>query len=248
MHPFYNECRAYGRLKEAGKEHLAVLCYGYRILDARNKAALREKFPDIWDAEFQSNESNAGKPLLVLVKEFRESTPNFGNRRGGNDWIKVCLGDRKTGKTLHHIGILCRDIGGENVVNGKFLEFSCAMTVPHPCLDSAHIESSAWYSHLDGRLGYWDAEQVDELIDSWNAVHPTEQISTREMPNAEYTKCLRSYHPDYSPTIAEMGWKPRPDKYKWKPEDTPKQQTTKARRKQPRERDRRKQKKKQRGL
>lgn len=226
MHPFYNECRAYGRLKETSNEYLAVLCYGYLMIDGENKEALRGRYPESWNDDFCLDESNADKPLRCLVKEFLEKTPSFKSYGYDNHWIDVCLtqeaGKNLIGslKTLHQAGILCRDVGGENIVNGKFLEFSCAMTVPHPCLDSAHIESSKWDDPFDGRLGYWDAYQLDELIDGWNLMHPTETIWTRAISNLEYRKRLRSYGRGRSRAkrITDLGWRPRPDKYKWKPE------------------------------
>lgn len=38
--PFNNECRAFGRLREAGCEDLAVKCFGYVLLDEESEQQL----------------------------------------------------------------------------------------------------------------------------------------------------------------------------------------------------------------
>lgn len=42
--PFSAECRAYGRLREAGWEELAVRCLGYVLLDEEHERVLKERF------------------------------------------------------------------------------------------------------------------------------------------------------------------------------------------------------------
>lgn len=44
---FSCECRAFGRLREAGHEELAIGCFGYVLLDEDLERALHSRFPDI---------------------------------------------------------------------------------------------------------------------------------------------------------------------------------------------------------
>ena len=45
--PFNNECRAFGRLQEAGYAELAVRCFGYLLLDDSHERAILEQFRDL---------------------------------------------------------------------------------------------------------------------------------------------------------------------------------------------------------
>lgn len=73
MHPFNCESRAYARLHETDKEHLAVPCYGYLVLNEEHQAELRRK--DIahdWEYDWGFYGRFTKRPLRALVKEFLE--------------------------------------------------------------------------------------------------------------------------------------------------------------------------------
>ena len=80
--PFGCECRAFGRLHEAGHEELAVGCFGYVLLDEDHESALHSRFADI---DFNGNIELPGgsdmrsrflgrdgraPPIRGVVKEF----------------------------------------------------------------------------------------------------------------------------------------------------------------------------------
>lgn len=52
--PFSYECRAFGRLQEAGNEELAVSCFGYLLLDEEHERALMNQFSHL-NPEFNGN-------------------------------------------------------------------------------------------------------------------------------------------------------------------------------------------------
>ncbi|KAI0423495.1 hypothetical protein F5Y09DRAFT_348856 [Xylaria sp. FL1042] len=62
--PFINECRAYGRLKEIGKEDVAAKCYGYLLLEPESE---------------ESEEDDDPSPSLATGERF----PEFRETRGG---------------------------------------------------------------------------------------------------------------------------------------------------------------------
>ena len=71
MHPFNCEARAYARLHEVGKEHLAVPCYGYLVLSKEHQAELRQKdLSHDWETDWGFYGDFTKRPLLALVKEF----------------------------------------------------------------------------------------------------------------------------------------------------------------------------------
>ena len=64
--PFYNECRAYGRLIKDGQNGLfAVKCHGYVLISSETKRNLDELFPEIEFGEEQ-------KYYPAIVKDFIE--------------------------------------------------------------------------------------------------------------------------------------------------------------------------------
>ncbi|EMR67738.1 hypothetical protein UCREL1_5255 [Eutypa lata UCREL1] len=58
MEPFNAECRAFGRLQEAGCEELAVRCFGYVLLDEDHERAMMTQFDfDKWSFNGDIEES-----------------------------------------------------------------------------------------------------------------------------------------------------------------------------------------------
>ena len=72
FHPFSNECRVYGRLKEFNKEHIAIRCYGYLFLPpAQSQKLLANPIHDLkkdwgWKRSYNGREIH----LPALVKEY----------------------------------------------------------------------------------------------------------------------------------------------------------------------------------
>lgn len=61
------ECRAYGRLKECGREDLSIKCYGYILLEEAHEKELAELGIHDWRRAEGSTE-----PIMAIVKEYIE--------------------------------------------------------------------------------------------------------------------------------------------------------------------------------
>lgn len=77
---FYNECRAYGRLKELGREHLAGKVHGYlrlylhqideQVQDAIKNTVPEAKWPTIEVMEMMDDEVDL--PIMAIVSPTTE--------------------------------------------------------------------------------------------------------------------------------------------------------------------------------
>ena len=151
---FYNECRVFGRLKELGREHLAVKAYGYLQFDlsdekvqrhflpfgngARQRLALSgNKEPSDEDVirHFMEHD-DLSKPMMGIVKEWVDSIEGADAWASRDpDTIKRYIGHMprllRNLKELHKSGIVIRDVQGPQYLNGQLVDFSCAWTIPH---------------------------------------------------------------------------------------------------------------------
>lgn len=228
MYAFNAECRAYARLKEVNKEFVAIPCYGYLLLGEEQQAAFRKKDSLDWEEDWGCYGKHKGQPLRALVKQFieyehvseRDFNPGHNYRRTRMAFDSAATARKliRNMKILHRAGILNSDINCMNVVQGRFLEFSSALTTPHPCLSTEHIEA---HEHPYQLVGQWDASQVDDLIETWNQTNPMKKhIWDRAGPNWEYQEDkLRSHqHPEDwrgDPWNWNRGYRLRPDKFRW---------------------------------
>jgi len=81
LHPFYAECRAYGRIEEKGKNgKAAVRCYGHLHVAAAQETVLNETF-DVsnWDRpdEEYGQAVSERQPFRAIVKELVTDTSPF---------------------------------------------------------------------------------------------------------------------------------------------------------------------------
>lgn len=194
-HPFNAECRAYARLKEAEKEHLAVRCHGYLCLTDAQKTEVEDRFgigswwhpksaadPDYPDPEWQQKiRQEEGRPLRAIVKDFVNSKVHFGFQHA-----PMMLKDLHQ---LHRCGIVVGDIKEDAYVDGKLVDFSQAVVVPHMKF-STIMRAGADYKaksavHEDlGTLGSW--------FEDWNDEHPDgPQITCKTLPGQGAVSRLR---------------------------------------------------------
>lgn len=204
--PFNCECRAFGRLQEAGHEELAVRCFGYVLLDEALERTMFSQFPDIdfdgtidnngddlWRTRFRGRDGRV-PPLRGILKEYG-LTPNEEDLQVAD--FKKMLDD--TGR-LHQLGILSLDIATRQFISGRLTDFSRAITTPHffttpelnPHLTPAMQEmlevitfrsTRSDYISFDWMLNYWNEEYADEKG----------AITLRAFPNEKSAAPLKSY-------------------------------------------------------
>ncbi|KAI0017099.1 kinetochore Sim4 complex subunit FTA2-domain-containing protein [Xylariomycetidae sp. FL0641] len=227
--PFQCECRAYGRLKEFGKEHLAALCYGYIILSDNTEAFafLKQKYDGFQSSRranwqyFEEEEYCREEPLRAIVKEFIDIPEDFESAENVHLTMNPKLAPKaiRDLKTLHKLGILVNDINSDNFYMGRYLDFSSAWTAPHPLFTK---EKGVDFPPL-GMASSEDAIAMDALIDEWNRLRPDKPIWHRCERDWGYLWNLRKrgsrrrsawrYQPadfDYDKVKRLYGWKLRP--------------------------------------
>ncbi|KAL1909851.1 hypothetical protein Sste5344_004360 [Sporothrix stenoceras] len=139
--PFYNECRAFGRLQESGHTDLAISCYGYLLLDEDHERTLIERFKlnfngnkdlvgwyDDQRPHFLGKRTRKRPPIRGILKALGKPSPveNCPNltvpqaKRILRDTIK-----------LQQLGIFSLDMRRDQLVNNKFCDFGGAITTPH---------------------------------------------------------------------------------------------------------------------
>jgi hypothetical protein len=145
VEPFNAECRAFGRLQEAGCEELAVRCFGYVLLDEEHERAMMTQFNfDKWffngtmedSGETEDNEQRLcypGKngrppPFRCIVKAFGK-----GINELEGDVVRQGLARRllRSIIKLQKLGIIDIDFAIRQVIDDKLGDFSSAITLPH---------------------------------------------------------------------------------------------------------------------
>ena len=118
--PFYNECRAYGRLIECdvnGK--IAVRCHGHMIIPAARAEELARRFEVYaWDRPRDDSKLPVPKrqPFRAIVKDLIDDDRPLNEK----DLLK-----------MHKLGVYPRDVRERNYGGGLLLDFSIAITKPH---------------------------------------------------------------------------------------------------------------------
>ncbi|KAK3169301.1 hypothetical protein OEA41_008684 [Lepraria neglecta] len=125
--PFYNECRAYGRLQDKNLNgKVAVLCHGYITLPASVKEQLKRKFHiSDWDrpGDEYSKPVSQRQPFRAIIKDLiQEDTPLTGKAA---DKILRDL------KKMQRCGIYPGDIRSRNYKAGLLVDLSIARTEPY---------------------------------------------------------------------------------------------------------------------
>ncbi|EPE29835.1 hypothetical protein GLAREA_00995 [Glarea lozoyensis ATCC 20868] len=217
--PFYSECRAFGRLKETGREDLAVHCYGYIITNSKHEEDVCRQFRiSNWDR----SEQDEGKPVRAIVKELVRSEQMYVPKMVPRMMREL--------RDLNGLGIQVWDVKDDMYLGGVLIDLSQARTVPHIQLD---LEAGIWKRDRILGEGNYDYECFDAyIIDEWND-HHDEHIWDRFEPNSTFRSRLRSSAkgpPKQTnlPFAALYDWKRESRKRKAKPEVA--NPTTKARR------------------
>ncbi|KAI1317343.1 kinetochore Sim4 complex subunit FTA2-domain-containing protein [Xylariaceae sp. FL0255] len=204
--PFSCECRAFGRLQEAGHEELAIRCFGYVLLDEKNERALHSRFPDVGfegDPELPNMPGMRSRflgpddqepPIRGIVKEFGFETEE---KEVQPAQLRKVLGDITR---LQQLGIMRIDIAMCQLANDKISDFSTAITVPHyittPELQPGLTDEMKIAMELETfRLAKDDFILFDEMVYGWNLEYAEEKgrISVHAFPGGCGCPPLRRY-------------------------------------------------------
>jgi hypothetical protein len=225
--PFSAECRAFGRLKEAGYEELAIECFGYLLLDDQHERALMDRFSHL-RLDFNGNGDYPGHedmrsrflgrdgrvpPLRGIIKAFgrvEERLRMRDARRILRDVIR-----------LQQLGIVYIDVAHRQLVSGKFADFSMAMTTPHflmtpelnPSLTPEWISAMEFETFQYSINDYW---QFDDMVQLWNAEHEDrkDQLPVNAFPGGD--GCRISYNLRRTPSRERVYSFVDPRLYNWR--------------------------------
>ena len=187
--PFYAECRAFGRIQEAGQEAIANKCYGYVLLDDEHECKLHRKFPVSEDDEedwnfngtpdsFRKSHDFRGRfldsrqrrpPVRCLVKELGQNPETLTLRL-------LKSGERDITK-LHPRGIFYLDVHEAQMIDGKLCDFGTAITTPHPLMTpelnpNLSEQELGLMADETFRLARSDFWQLDNMVDRWKRDSP----------------------------------------------------------------------------
>ncbi|KAK0618221.1 kinetochore Sim4 complex subunit FTA2-domain-containing protein [Bombardia bombarda] len=196
--PFSCECRAYGRLQEAGHEDLVLKCFGYVLLDEAHEQAMMTQFSDL-DLEFNGNMDYPGSedvrsrflgkdgrapPIRGIIKEL--GLPDKEENLNARVMRKI-LGDMFK---LRKLGIFRIDAATRQILSYKLCDLSMAFTVPHfmatpelnPHLTPEMISAMELETFKACMNDYFT---FDDMIFDWNLDYGKEKgtISTRAFPD-----------------------------------------------------------------
>lgn len=176
MDPFYNECRAFGRVMEANLNgKIAVHCYGYIIVPADKEEELERDFGvNDWnrpEVEY-AKPSSQRQSFRAIVKELIHHDPPFTAKL-----LKKTLRDLKK---IRRLGVYPMDVQARNYKDGLLLDMSVAMTKPHFLFDIKPEWQVSFFKRND--LIQWEKMVRDAGILVWK----------RALRNKDYCAKLRS--------------------------------------------------------
>lgn len=170
--PFFNECRAYGRLIEAdvnGK--IAVRCHGHLTIPAAREEELAQRF-DVyaWDRPAGDFYLPVAKrqPFRALVKDLAEVDRPLTEE----NLIRM----RKDLLKMHRLGVYPHDVRERNYGGGLLLDFSIAITKPHWFFETKR------FNHLKNKdMNMLQVVMLESGVKTW----------ARAVRNREYCMKLR---------------------------------------------------------
>ena len=230
--PFNSECRAFGRLQEAGHEELAIKCFGYVLLDEEHERVVMSQFSSLgirnplWDLE-NTGESDEdlrslfpGKdgrpaPIRGIVKEFGPAMEDMRTR----DVKRI----HKDAISLHQLGIIKLDVADRQLIDGKLSDFSTAFTTPHfvttPELNPYLTpESVCVMKYETFQISIGDYLEFDAMVRLWNEEHRKgkSQISFHSFSDANYYVHHARYRLRNTPSRQRVYTFVDPRHYNWR--------------------------------
>ncbi|KAI1733618.1 kinetochore Sim4 complex subunit FTA2-domain-containing protein [Xylaria scruposa] len=190
--PFNCECRAFGRLREAGREELAVRCFGYMLLNEKHERAIAAQFPNVhfngniyapsgddMRTRFLGRDGRA-PPVRGIVKQFGHQFEEEAEQL----WPALARKTLRDIKALQQLGIIRIDVAERQMIDDKFSDFSTAITVPHfittPELNPHLTPAMRSAMELDTfKLAIGDYLEFDEMVYGWNMDYASHGSSRR---------------------------------------------------------------------
>ena len=184
MDPFFNECRAFGRIIEKGLNGIvAVPCHGHLTVSAKLEDELKRRFDvEQWhrpEHEYKRRVSQR-QPFRAIVKTLLPAGPSMKS-----NLVRQAL---KNLKKMRDLKVYAMDIRARNYISGTLIDLSNAITEEH----------YLFYINLPWRVRLYkkeDLEFFDGMIEELGI-----QTWWRALPQDRYRSKLRS------------GWKLREDK------------------------------------
>jgi len=175
--PFYNECRAYGRLVHKSLNgKVAVRCHGYMAIPAEREEELKRNFNvDNWNrpADEYAKAPHRRQPFRAIIKDLITADTSLTGKV-----VKKILKDLKR---MRKVGVYPMDVQARNYRNGMLLDFSVALTEPHYLF----VIKASWRVRFHKRsdLVAWQTLVRDQGVVTWE----------RAVPSSDYCKKLRSH-------------------------------------------------------
>ncbi|KAI0096277.1 kinetochore Sim4 complex subunit FTA2-domain-containing protein [Nemania sp. FL0031] len=157
--PFYAECRAYGRIKQARDERqvrteIATRCHGYLFLTPKDMRWLeKERGVDLCAGVIDKDLKLAlGGDLRAraIVKDLETGDKGLNRNNIWRAWRNVSL--------QNSLNIYNRDVRVENFMNCRIVDFGSSWTEPHVILDSVDADEAR-----EQRLS--DCSKFDEMTE-----------------------------------------------------------------------------------
>ncbi|CAG9986693.1 unnamed protein product [Clonostachys byssicola] len=157
--PFYNECRAYGRIRKPlrGKRKLsdaAVACHGFLFLSDRDRQYLEDNEYDllssIVDPSYQET-TIEGFRIRAIVKDLASEDHGVTGDNLGKVLNRIVA--------LNQHQIVTRDVRLDNIRDGKMVDFGNSFTLPHIIMQSELVRHAEHEFNMA-----WDRWMFDEMV------------------------------------------------------------------------------------
>lgn len=177
MDPFYNECRAFGRIIEAGLNgKIAVRCYGYITIPAAREEELEQRFHvSAWDRPGKEDAKPVAqrRPLRAIVKGLLSDDDAPLTAKA----VTKILRDLKR---MRRLGVYPMDVQARNYKGGLLVDMGVAITAPHFLFDI----KPAWQVRF---LKREDLVKWEKMVREAGVV-----VGVRALRNREFCAKLRS--------------------------------------------------------
>ncbi|KAF5564907.1 hypothetical protein FPHYL_4501 [Fusarium phyllophilum] len=199
---FNNECRAYGRLKELGCEHLALKAHGYlRVylhqIEEQLQDAYRRAYPagPPRSAQFLMRHDDADAPIMAIVKDWvpdHRTTATTMTREAENRQLRHLPRMLRNLRQLHRCGIVVRDLKAQQYYEGQLGDFSHSWTIPHVFDPEGGIRPPWTFASMAA----WDLKCFQLMIEDANksarrAEPPLRECNSSAWRNYERYSSLR---------------------------------------------------------